>query len=81
MPIRIGGNSYLVPAPLVSFSKEYLLGLDGEALGAEFKVTLNGTLLPNKGNPVSTSGAVTSSFSNDAWVTTQDPCDDPSHGN
>mgnify|MGYP006899553595 CR=1 FL=1 len=79
MPIRIGGDSYLVPAPLVGFQKEFITAGNGEVVGNNFTFTLNGVLLPNKGNPIATGDPVTSSFSSAPWTTTQDPCDDPSH--
>ena len=79
MPIRINGNQYLVPAPLVSMSKEYITSTDGQVIGNNFNFTLQGTLLPNKGNPISSGTPVVSSFSSDGWTTTADSHDDPYH--
>ena len=54
MPVIItkeGSNYYLVPAPLVSFSRETYNNVGRPAFGATFNLTLEGTLVPNKGNP------------------------------
>ena len=83
MPVKIvkdGIDNYLVPAPLVNFSKEYIIDGAGEVIGNEYTFTLEGVLLPNRGNPIATSGAITSSFSTAGWASSEDPCDDPSHG-
>lgn len=73
MPIRING-SYLVPAPLVTFNKTFTTAPNGTKLGAEYSITMQGYLLPNKGNPVATSGSV--SFSSQSWASSYSPDDD-----
>ena len=78
MPIKIN-DKYLVPAPLVTFNKNYLNSENGDAIGVEYQINLQGTLLPNKGNPVVDSGTFESSFSADSWVSTKSPDDDPNH--
>lgn len=47
MPVKINGQ-YLVPAPLVTFGKNYLRSANGRTIGAEYTVSLDGTILPNK---------------------------------
>lgn len=79
MPVKVN-NQYLVPAPLVDFNKTYFTAENGETIGAEYTINLAGTILPNKGNPIVDSGTFASSFSSDAWVSTQSPDDDPNHG-
>ena len=78
MPIKIN-DKYLVPAPLVTFNKNYLNSENGDAIGVEYQINLQGTLLPNKGNPVVDSGTFESSFSADSWVSTKSADDDPNH--
>ena len=78
MPVKVNGK-YLVPAPLVTFGKNYLRSENGETIGAEYSISLEGKLLPNKGNPVVDSGTFESSFSTDSVYSTKSPDDDPSH--
>jgi hypothetical protein len=82
MPITVNG-SYIVPAPLVSFDKTYLSSSNGQTIGAEYSITLEGTLLPNKGNPIVDSGTFVTQFVDDtgpnAWASSKSPDDDPSH--
>ena len=78
MPVKIN-DKFLVPAPLVDFNKTYFSSENGETLGHEYVITLAGTILPNKGNPIVDSGTFVSSFSEDSWVSTKSPDDDPSH--
>jgi hypothetical protein len=78
MPVKINGQ-YLVPAPLVTFGKNYLRSANGRTIGAEYTVSLDGTILPNKGNPVVDSGTFLSTFSSDSWASSSTPDDDPSH--
>lgn len=79
MPVKINGQ-YLVPAPLVTFGKNYLRSANGRTIGAEYTVSLDGTILPNKGNPVVDSGTFLSTFSSDSWTSSSTPDDDPNHG-
>jgi hypothetical protein len=79
MPVKINGQ-YLVPAPLVTFGKTYLRSANGRTIGAEYTVSLDGTILPNKGNPVVDSGTFLSTFSSDSWTSSSTPDDDPNHG-
>ena len=83
MPIKIN-DKWLVPAPLVSFDKTYLSSSNGKTIGAEYSISLAGTLLPNKGNPVVDSGTFESEFieagtPSTNWVGTKSPDDDPNH--
>jgi hypothetical protein len=80
MPIIVN-NKRIVPAPIVSFSKTPILSDDGISIGADYTLSLNGKILQNKGNPISSTGAIfSSSMSTDAWTITQSPDDDPLHG-
>jgi len=78
MPIKIN-DKFLVPAPLVTFDKSFIMGGDGQAIGATYTVNLDGKILPDRGNPIVDSGTFLSSFSSDPWVSTKSPDDDPSH--
>ena len=52
MPSRVSyASSRLVPAPLVSISKQYLRSGDGEKIGSLFNITLSGVLVTDKGSP------------------------------
>lgn len=54
MPVIITKNEkdyYLVPAPLVSFSKQNLNNIGRPGLGAEYSITLQGQLIATHGNP------------------------------
>jgi len=74
MPIRID-NKYLVPAPLVSISKQTTIDGNGSTIGSTYDINLEGTLIPVKGNPIVSAGS--GSFSEDAWVSSYSPDDDP----
>lgn len=78
MPVKIN-DKFLVPAPLVTFDKSFIIGGDGQSVGATYTINLDGKILPNKGNPVVDSGNFLSSFSSDAWTSTKSPDDDPLH--
>ena len=78
MPVKVN-DKYLVPAPLVTFGKNYLRSENGETIGVEYTIALAGTILPNKGNPIVETGTFESSFSTDAWAGTKSPDDDPDH--
>lgn len=80
MPVIIN-NKRLLPAPLVSFTKDVLRNENGEVVGAAYKASLQGEILQNKGNPIASTGvSFTSSFSTDSWTSTFSPDDDPLHG-
>ena len=54
MPVIItkGGTDYhLVPAPLVSFTRNTYNNIGRPQFGADFNITLEGTLVPEHGNP------------------------------
>ena len=74
MPIKID-NQYLVPAPLVSFDKTTTIDGNGTTIGSEYSVSLEGTLIPVKGNPIVSAGS--GSFSSDPWVSSYSADDDP----
>lgn len=52
MPISIGTKK-LIPAPLVTFNKQLTFTDDGRPISSIYNITLEGTLLPNKGSPTS----------------------------
>ena len=43
----------LIPAPFVDISKDYTKTGDGRHVGATYNITLNGTILPDRGSPSS----------------------------
>ena len=50
MPVTYN-ESYLVPAPFVSVSKEYIKTSDGKKVGATYSVSLEGTIISHLGSP------------------------------
>lgn len=52
MPLRIN-DKRLIPAPLVTIGKSLQFTNDGRPLSTIFNITLRGTLLPNRGSPMS----------------------------
>ena len=80
MPVIVN-NKRILPAPIISFSKNPILSDDGVSIGADYTLSLNGKILQNKGNPISSTGlSFSSSMSTDEWTATQSPDDDPLHG-
>jgi hypothetical protein len=47
-------NKKIVPAPFVNFGKDIVFSDDGRPISSNFRISLNGTLLPNLGSPTST---------------------------
>lgn len=73
MPVIITKNSieyYLVPAPLVSFSRQTFNNVGRPGFGADYSATLQGTLIPTHGNPYYING--TGAFSTASWTKTID---------
>jgi hypothetical protein len=62
MPIKIN-DTFLTPAPIVTYSKTYEQTAGSGFVGAEYSISLNGTLIAFKGNPESTGVTPTVSFS------------------
>jgi hypothetical protein len=59
MPVIITKDNteyYLVPAPLVSFSRQTFNNVGRPGLGGEYSVSLQGTLIQTHGNPYFTNG-------------------------
>lgn len=52
MPLSIGNNR-IIPAPMVTISKQGSFAQDGSPLNTNYTVTLEGTILPNLGSPSS----------------------------
>ena len=53
MPISYNSQP-LIPAPFVNISKEYIKTGDGKKVGATYTISIEGTLIPEKGSPNST---------------------------
>jgi hypothetical protein len=51
MAIVLYNGKYISPAPLYSLSENYVRTTDGTVLSSQFELTLNGTLLPDRGSP------------------------------
>lgn len=73
MPIIVTKDStdyYLVPAPLVSFNRTTYNNPGRNGFGATYGITLEGTLIPEKGNPFydMTAGKSTAELSTDDWT-------------
>lgn len=51
MAIVLYNGKYITPAPLYSLSENYTRTSDGTVLSSQFEITLNGTLLPDRGSP------------------------------
>lgn len=52
MPLHIGDKK-LIPAPVVTLRKNIIFAGDGSPLNSNYQITLDGTLLPNRGSPTS----------------------------
>lgn len=70
MPVKItrGGAEYnLVPAPLVSISKQTFNNVGRPGFGAEYTINFQGTLIPYLGNPVYAGDGFDSAFTNETY--------------
>tara|TARA_R110000823_G_scaffold267453_8_gene387442 strand:- start:1675 stop:3714 length:2040 start_codon:yes stop_codon:yes gene_type:complete len=66
MPVSYHANDpnqecFLTPAPFVSIDKSFDKSGDGQILGVVYTITINGTLVPDRGSP-STHSAATNGF-------------------
>lgn len=71
MPVIVTKDSteyYLVPAPLVTFNKQIYNNIGRPGFGADYSVSLQGTLIQTHGNPFYSGGS--GGLSNDEWTTT-----------
>lgn len=71
MPVIItkgGTDYYLVPAPLVTFSRQTYNNIGRPGFGADYSASLQGTLVPTHGNPYYVSGV--SALSTADWTKT-----------
>jgi hypothetical protein len=75
MPVKINGVA-ITPAPLVTVNKTYVNSNGVGAIGAEFDIVLNGTLIAYKGNPESSGSTPTVSMSTNSRYTTYSSDDD-----
>lgn len=75
MPVKIN-NVNIVPAPLVTFSKNYIKNSNG-VIGADYTISLNGDLIAYKGNPESTGVTPSVINSTGVYYSTYSPDDDP----
>ena len=74
-----GETLRLVPAPNVSFSKQYQSTPTGVQIGSSLNITLTGHLIATQGSPTPSSyksGVASASFENTGWATTVDDNDD-----
>jgi hypothetical protein len=76
MPVIVNKEDvdyYLVPAPLVSFSKQNYSNIGRPGFGADYSVTLQGTLIQTHGNPYYASTG-TAALADDtvSWTKTRD---------
>ena len=62
----------LVPAPLVSFSKQTYNNVGRPGFGADYTVSLQGTLVQTHGNPYYSTGSGNASLSEDVWTLTSE---------
>lgn len=79
MAIVLYNGKYITPAPLYSLSETYTRTADGTALSSQFEITLNGTLLPDRGSPGPT-GQFFTTFSTANAVDTSINTDDKKFG-
>ena len=75
MPVIITKDNvdyYLVPAPLVNFSKQIYNNVGRPGIGADYTVSLQGTLMPTHGNPYYSSGVSgnKADWQTGGWATT-----------
>lgn len=73
MPVTITKDNteyYLVPAPLVSFSRQTYNNVGRPGFGVDYSVSLEGTLVPTHGNPFYSGGAA--DLSADSWTQTSE---------
>ncbi len=66
MPVYYDSKK-IIPAPLCSINKEYVVSGDGTKLGSSFKLSIKGTILPHMGSPTS---------SGTFWTTSDYPPDE-----
>jgi hypothetical protein len=74
-----GQTLRLVPAPNISFSKQYQSTSTGIQIGSSLNITLTGHLIATQGSPTPTNyngGITTAEFSNTGWAATVDDNDD-----
>jgi hypothetical protein len=50
MPVTIG-NKKLIPAPFVNIQKQITFASDGSPLNSSYNLSIEGTILPNRGSP------------------------------
>lgn len=75
MPVIVTKNNTeysLVPAPLVSFSKQTYNNVGRPGFGADYTVSLQGTLVQTHGNPYYSTGSGNASLSEDGWTLTSE---------
>lgn len=74
-----GQTLRLIPAPNVSFSKQYQNTGTGVPVGSSLNITLNGYLIATQGSPTPsnyTGGVASATFENSGWAATVDDNDD-----
>src|SRR5258708_7753822 len=68
----------VIPAPLVSFNSDVIVGGDQRRLGKTYTITINGTLVSFKGSPAGAPGVGPSygGYNNQFWVGSNYPPDE-----
>ena len=79
MAIVLYNGKYITPAPLYSLSESFTRTSDGTVLSSQFEITLNGTLLPDRGSPGPT-GQLFTTFATANAVDTSINTDDKRFG-
>ena len=54
--LRTDQENYLIPAPFVNITKNFDKQGDGEIIGVTYAISLTGTLLADRGSPLSHKG-------------------------
>jgi hypothetical protein len=62
----------LIPAPFVGIDRNINFASDGRAISQTYRITLNGTMLPNKGSPLTTGWYTGNSYPPDQSFITED---------
>ncbi len=75
MPVIITKDNkeyHLVPAPLVSFSRQTYNNVGRPGFGADYSISLQGTLIPTHGNPYYSTNDGSAGISESGWTQTPD---------
>jgi len=76
MPVKIN-DVMIVPAPIVTYSKNLFNSVGSGTFGTEYSIAINGNLIAYKGNPEATGSSPTVAISTGIHYSTYSPDDDP----